>query len=138
MAGHSASDVIKCRGAAALAGTGFRGSSKIQEPLSYARGSEREQSDESAGSTVNVVTKSGSNQFHGGLLEFVRNGDLKARNFFAQTSDTQKNVNFTVPGLGSAIPTSPLPETRWAQATSAKLTLAADPRILEFGLKFIF
>ena len=37
------------------------------------------------GATVNVVTKSGSNQFHGDLFEFIRNGDLDARNFFSTT-----------------------------------------------------
>ncbi|HEV3333302.1 MAG TPA: carboxypeptidase regulatory-like domain-containing protein [Bryobacteraceae bacterium] len=32
--------------------------------------------------TVNAVTKSGTNQFHGDLFEFVRNGDLNANDFF--------------------------------------------------------
>ena len=31
---------------------------------------------------VNVVTKSGSNLFHGDAFEFLRNTDLDARNFF--------------------------------------------------------
>jgi hypothetical protein len=31
---------------------------------------------------VNVVTKSGSNQWHGTLFEFLRNDELQARNFF--------------------------------------------------------
>ena len=44
--------------------------------------------------TVNLVTNSGTNQFHGDLFEFVRNGDLNARNFFAQTADTQKRNQF--------------------------------------------
>jgi len=43
---------------------------------------------------VNVVTKSGTNQFHGDLFEFVRNGSLNARNYFAQTPDTQKRNQF--------------------------------------------
>jgi hypothetical protein len=43
---------------------------------------------------VNVVTKSGTNQFHGDLFEFVRNGDLNARNFFAPTQDTLKRNQF--------------------------------------------
>jgi hypothetical protein len=44
---------------------------------------------------VNVVTKSGSNQFHGDLFEFIRNGDLDARNFFSTTGhDSLKRNQF--------------------------------------------
>jgi hypothetical protein len=39
------------------------------------------------GSVVNVATKSGTNNFHGNLFEFLRNGDFNARNFFAATQD---------------------------------------------------
>ncbi|MBV9266936.1 MAG: TonB-dependent receptor [Acidobacteriaceae bacterium] len=47
------------------------------------------------GATVNVVTKSGSNDFHGDLFEFIRNGDLNARNFFSTTGpDTLKRNQF--------------------------------------------
>ena len=35
------------------------------------------------GAVVNVATKSGTNQLHGSLYEFVRNTDLNARNFFS-------------------------------------------------------
>jgi outer membrane receptor protein involved in Fe transport len=38
-----------------------------------------------AGGVFNVVTKSGSNQLHGTLWEFVRNSDFNARNFFSPT-----------------------------------------------------
>ena len=34
------------------------------------------------GGQVNVVTKSGTNQFHGSLFEFLRNTDFNAANFF--------------------------------------------------------
>jgi len=34
------------------------------------------------GASVNIVLKSGSNQFHGGVYEFLRNQVLDARNFF--------------------------------------------------------
>ena len=46
------------------------------------------------GSVVNVVTKSGTNQFHGDLFEFVRNGRFNARNFFAPTQDTLRRNQF--------------------------------------------
>jgi len=36
-----------------------------------------------SGGQINVVTKSGSNQFHGDLFDFLRNTDLDAKNFYA-------------------------------------------------------
>ena len=47
----------------------------------------------SAGS-VNLVTKSGTNAFHGNLFEFVRNGMFNARNAFAVRRDTIKRNQF--------------------------------------------
>jgi hypothetical protein len=38
---------------------------------------------QSAGGVVNIVTRSGGNQFHGDLFEFVRNPVFNAQNFFA-------------------------------------------------------
>ena len=35
-----------------------------------------------SGAVVNIVTKSGTNQFHGSGLEFLRTGQMGARNFF--------------------------------------------------------
>lgn len=46
------------------------------------------------GAVVNVVTKSGTNQLHGDAFEFVRNGDLNARDFFSPTQDTLKRNQF--------------------------------------------
>jgi len=47
-----------------------------------------------AAGAVNVVTKSGSNQFHGSLFEFVRNRILNARNTFAAERDGLKRNQF--------------------------------------------
>jgi len=35
-----------------------------------------------SGAVINIVTKSGTNQWHGGLLEYYRSGKLGARNYF--------------------------------------------------------
>jgi hypothetical protein len=40
---------------------------------------------EFSGGQINVITKSGSNAFHGDLFEFLRNTDLDARNYFSPT-----------------------------------------------------
>ena len=47
-----------------------------------------------AGAIVNVVTKSGTNEFHGTAFDFLRNGDLNARNFFAAAPDQLKRNQF--------------------------------------------
>jgi len=44
--------------------------------------------------SVSLVTKSGTNQFHGDLFEFVRNGSFNARNAFAAERDTIKRNQF--------------------------------------------
>jgi len=38
-----------------------------------------------SGGRIQVITKSGSNEFHGDAFEFLRNTDLDARNFFSTT-----------------------------------------------------
>jgi Carboxypeptidase regulatory-like domain len=46
------------------------------------------------GGVVNMVTKSGTNGFHGALYEYVRNSALNARNFFAATDDGLKRNQY--------------------------------------------
>lgn len=47
-----------------------------------------------AGAMVNVVTKSGSRQFHGTIFEFVRNDVFDARSFFATRKEPLRFNNF--------------------------------------------
>ncbi|MBV9085248.1 MAG: TonB-dependent receptor [Acidobacteriaceae bacterium] len=49
-----------------------------------------------SGGIVNVVTKSGSRDFHGSLFEFVRNDQFDARSFFAQKVDPLRFNDFGV------------------------------------------
>lgn len=59
----------------------------------------------SAGATVNLITRSGSNQFHGSVFEFLRNDKLDARNFFAYDE--------TDPTTGAIVPGTARPENRY-------------------------
>ena len=47
-----------------------------------------------AGAVVNVITKSGTNRWHGDAFEFVRNRVFNARNYFATTIDPLKRNQF--------------------------------------------
>src|ERR1044071_1500586 len=46
------------------------------------------------GGVMNVVTKSGTNSWHGDLFEFLRNGDANAINYFAPRQDSLKRNQF--------------------------------------------
>ncbi len=46
------------------------------------------------GAFFNATTKSGTNKFHGGLFEFIRNDKLDARNYFALTRQILKRNQF--------------------------------------------
>jgi len=46
------------------------------------------------GAFFNATTKSGTNQYHGGLFEFIRNDKLDARNYFALTREILKRNQF--------------------------------------------
>jgi hypothetical protein len=50
----------------------------------------------SGGSVVNIITKSGTNHFHGSASDFLRNDAFNARNFFAQTVSPFKRNQFEV------------------------------------------
>ena len=46
------------------------------------------------GAVVSIKTRSGGNEFHGGVFEFLRNNDLNAADYFAKTVDTLKRNQF--------------------------------------------
>jgi hypothetical protein len=49
---------------------------------------------EFSGGQINVVTKSGTNAFHGDVFEFLRNTDLDARNYFSPTRGAFRQNQF--------------------------------------------
>ena len=49
---------------------------------------------ETSGAVVNIVTKSGTNQFHGDLFNYIRNGYFNARNYFATRVDPLHRQQF--------------------------------------------
>jgi hypothetical protein len=48
----------------------------------------------SSGSATNVITRSGTNQFHGAIWEFLRNDALDAKSFFAASTEPLKRNQF--------------------------------------------
>ncbi len=48
----------------------------------------------STGSTTNIVTRSGTNQLHGSLWEFLRNDAFDAKSFFAQSVEPLKRNQY--------------------------------------------
>ena len=49
---------------------------------------------EYSGGQISVVTKSGTNELHGGVFEFLRNTDLDARNYFSPTRGAFRQNQF--------------------------------------------
>jgi hypothetical protein len=58
----------------------------------------------SGGANIEIVTKSGTRQFHGTLFEFVRNDRFDANDWF---------INRTITGDGSSAPQTPLKRNNW-------------------------
>lgn len=87
-----------------------------------------EYGEHSAGA-VNVVSRSGSNEFHGDAFEFVRNGDFNARDFFAPVSDNLKRNQFGGT-LGGPIKKNKLFFFLGYQGTLIRSAPAAAPAVL--------
>jgi hypothetical protein len=47
---------------------------------------------QNAGGVVNIITRSGTNNYHGDLFEYVRNADLNAANFFSYNAKTNSKL----------------------------------------------
>ncbi|MFB3829257.1 MAG: carboxypeptidase regulatory-like domain-containing protein [Bryobacteraceae bacterium] len=56
-----------------------------------------------SGAVLNVITKSGTNDLHGSLFEFLRNDVLNARNFFQPTVSSLRQNQFGATGGGRII-----------------------------------
>lgn len=55
------------------------------------------------GTVVNLVSKSGANEFHGSLYEFHRRGELTANSFFAKRAGSSSVPNYTYNKFGGTI-----------------------------------
>ena len=67
----------------------------------------------SSGANINIVTRSGTNQFHGDLWEFFRNDVLDARNFFDQTKPPYRQNQYGVTFGGPVIKDNTWFEAYW-------------------------
>ena len=56
-----------------------------------------------SGGQISVITKSGSNEFHGSLFEYLRNSALDARNFFDGASKSPLRLNQFGGSLGGPV-----------------------------------
>ncbi|HUS08346.1 MAG TPA: TonB-dependent receptor [Bryobacteraceae bacterium] len=92
------------------------------------------------GGVVNVVTRSGSNRLHGSLFEYLRNGAMNARNFFAARDDGLKRNQYGF-SLGGPIRQNRTfffgswqgTQVRSLPATSTAITPTAAQRLGDFS-----
>ncbi len=74
----------------------------------------------SSGANINIVTRSGTNQFHGAAWEFFRNDVLDARNFFDKTKPPYRQNQYGVTFGGPIIKNRTWFEGYWEGFRSAQ------------------
>jgi hypothetical protein len=79
----------------------------------------------SPGAVVSIQSKSGSNAFHGGIFEFLRNNDLNAANYFSHQVDPLKRNQFGGYGGGAIIKDKLFFFANW-QSTIANTTASTN------------
>ena len=90
----------------------------------------------SAGATVNVAMKSGTNQFHGSAWEFLRNTGLNAVGFFKPTDNLKPTMNrnqfgFTAGGKIRPNKTFYFLDYEGLRLVQALYTIATTPTLAE-------
>ena len=83
-----------------------------------------------AGAQVTMVTKAGSNQFHGSAWEFHRNDKLNSRNFFAPRKPEQKQNQWGASGGGRIIPNKLFFFGSFQQLTNRAEAVASQATVL--------
>jgi len=76
-----------------------------------------------AGPTVLVTTKSGANEIHGSLFDFVRNTDLDAKSYFASTAE-KFNLNQFGGSVGGPIKKN---KTFYLSMANRRISSTASP-----------
>ena len=74
----------------------------------------------SSGANINIVSRSGTNQFHGDVWEFFRNDVLDARNFFDSTKPPYRQNQYGVTFGGPVIKNNTWFEAYWEGFRSAQ------------------
>ncbi|HEY1950942.1 MAG TPA: TonB-dependent receptor [Bryobacteraceae bacterium] len=87
---------------AAFNGPGFYPSVDLVQEYKVETNNYSAEFTDTTGGVVNVITKSGTNQIHGDLFEFLRNSKLVATNFFLNQAGQEKGA-FTFNQFGATV-----------------------------------
>jgi hypothetical protein len=77
-----------------IGGLGVRPSTEALEDLRVETSIYSADISRAAGAVINMITKAGTNKFHGSAYEYIRNDDLDARNYFALTQPELRQNQF--------------------------------------------